>query len=92
MFWSRLLVVVCLGWTVASENADEKPISLGELPLWFVDDGGIAKRTGLFRTIHEAETLSRPVIEPERRWKVGAFISMAACTRTRAETSCTCGT
>ena len=92
MFWSRLLVVVCLGWTVASENADEQPIPLGELPLWYVDDGGIAKRTGLFRTIHEAETLSRPVIEPSGAGKVGVSISMAACTRTRAITSCACGT
>lgn len=67
----RLLALVCLWLIVASARGAEKAIPLGELPLWFVDDGGVEKRTGVYHTVHKAETLDKPVIEPERPWEGG---------------------
>lgn len=66
-----LCVFVCSWMCAAAASADETAISLGELPLWFVDDGGIAARRDLYRTVHEAQTLDKPVLEPKQPWEGG---------------------
>ncbi len=54
----------------ASES-DAKHIPLGSTPLLFVDDAGIERKTGVWRTIHTAQTLPHPVLEPDRAWEGG---------------------
>jgi hypothetical protein len=44
-------------------------IALRELPLLFADDSGIAKGTGVVRTVHVAKTRSAPVIEAVHPWE-----------------------
>jgi hypothetical protein len=46
-------------------------IDLGELPLLFADDSGIAASSGLVRTSHPARTRSAPVIQPDKPWEPG---------------------
>lgn len=42
---------------------------LGETPLLFADDSGLARREGVVRTIHAAQTRSAAVLAPERPWE-----------------------
>lgn len=44
-----------------------RQVKLGEeLPLLFVDDSGVAAKSGVERTLHKAETRKEPVLESER--------------------------
>lgn len=44
-------------------------IELRDLPLLFADDGGVAARAGVVRTVHPALTRSEPVLEAEHPWE-----------------------
>ncbi len=48
---------------------DGRAIRLGELPLLFVDDGGIETRRDLVRRIHPGQSLAQPVLQPELPWE-----------------------
>lgn len=58
-----------LGAPIASEKT--KPIKLGNLPLLFADDSGLADCMGVHRTFHPARTRSEPVLEADRPWENG---------------------
>ena len=45
------------------------PIDLHNLPLLFVDDAGVASRSGVFRTVHSAHTRAAPVLEGDHPWE-----------------------
>lgn len=44
-------------------------IELRDVPLLFADDSVIAASNGIVRTVHSAQTLTAPVIEPDRPWE-----------------------
>lgn len=46
-----------------------QPVILGELPLLFVDDSGVAASHGVVRRLHPARTRAAPVLEPDRPWE-----------------------
>jgi hypothetical protein len=66
-----LLLLVSLAGVdrACGDEAPSRVIKLGELPLLFVDDTGVASRTGLVPTIHAAKTHGAPVLEPDRPWE-----------------------
>lgn len=46
-----------------------RTIKLGELPLLFVDDVGVASRRNLVRTQHPARVSSKPIMVADRPWE-----------------------
>jgi hypothetical protein len=50
-------------------GAAESVVRLGKLPLLFVDDSGVAARTGVVPTVHPARTHSAPVLQPDQAWE-----------------------
>jgi hypothetical protein len=65
-FFSRPIACFVLSacfFASASCAAETQPIKLGDLPLLFVDDSGVATSSGLSRTVHVAQTHDKPVIE-----------------------------
>ncbi len=56
-----------LEWKEKALAAQE--IALGDLPLLFADDSGIAAQSGVIRTIHPARTRPAPVLQAERKWE-----------------------
>lgn len=67
VFWCLTL----LSLASLSRAADAPAIPLGELPLLFADDAGIASQSQLTRTIHPARTRPSPVLEPTTAWEGG---------------------
>lgn len=56
--------------TAAAEQAGEpRVIALRDLPLLFADDGGVASRSGVIRTVHPARTRQAPVLEAQQPWE-----------------------
>ncbi len=51
---------------VAEVAQTPRQVKLGELPLLFVDDAGVAAKSGVTRTLHAATTRKEPVLESER--------------------------
>ena len=49
----------------------DDPIVLGELPLLFADDSGVASAKNIRRAFHPASTLGEPVVAAERSWEGG---------------------
>lgn len=49
--------------------AETKAISLGKLPLLFVDDSGLTLRRGMVPTVHQARTYTKPVLQADRLWE-----------------------
>lgn len=54
-----------------ASELDAKFLTLGSVPLLFVDDSGIERKSGVWRTVHVAQTLPAPVLEPDRPWEGG---------------------
>lgn len=50
-------------------GADEPAIALGRLPLLFVDDSGVAARSGVVPTVHPARTHAQPVLQADQPWE-----------------------
>lgn len=46
-------------------TAETRPITLGELPLLFADDSGVASQSGLKRTVYPAHHRAQPVLQGE---------------------------
>jgi hypothetical protein len=72
MHVKKLLVMLVVAFAVTSVSVtrtQEPAIALGDLPLLFVDDSGIAKRESVVRTIHAAKTHQAPVIQADRKWE-----------------------
>jgi hypothetical protein len=69
----QFLVAACAAFTVsavgAAPDAGAPAIELGELPLLFADDSGIAASAGVVRTVYVAHTRDAPVLEAEREWE-----------------------
>lgn len=49
----------------------EEPIVLGELPLLFADDSGVAFSKNIRRVFHPASTLGQPVLTADAPWEGG---------------------
>jgi hypothetical protein len=47
----------------------EGAITLGGLPLLFADDSGVARSSGVVRTVHPAHTRREPVLVADRPWE-----------------------
>lgn len=47
----------------------EPVLKAGGPPVLFVDDSAVSVRERLVRTVHSAQTLDAPVIEPDRAWE-----------------------
>lgn len=60
--------VLALGAGTCSGRADAA-IALGDVPLLFADDAGVAARGGLVRTVHAARTRSEPVLKADQSWE-----------------------
>jgi hypothetical protein len=59
----------------AAETAKpDRVIALRDLPLLFVDDGGIGSSAGVVRTPHAAQTRSEPVIVADRPWEQRVYV------------------
>ena len=48
---------------------DVPVVRLGALPLLFVDDSGVATRTGVVPTLHPARTRRAPVLQADQPWE-----------------------
>ncbi len=59
----KIILLACCGL------AQARDLVLGELPLLFADDGGVAARTNVTRTLHPARTRSTPVLEADQPWE-----------------------
>jgi hypothetical protein len=66
---STLTLVAAAAVTVARTESPSGAIALGDLPLLFVDDSGIASRESVVRTLHAAKTHPSPVIQADRKWE-----------------------
>ncbi|RBP40477.1 hypothetical protein DES53_108184 [Roseimicrobium gellanilyticum] len=65
-----LSIACCLPLLISTGAfAEERSITLGELPLLFADDGGIATKSGVTRTIHPAKQSSSPVLQADKPWE-----------------------
>jgi hypothetical protein len=49
--------------------AESPVVRLGSVPLLFVDDSGVATRTGVVPTVHPARTSATPVIQADQPWE-----------------------
>jgi hypothetical protein len=70
----RLFLCLSLTWslhllTSTGACAEERSITLGEVPLLFADDSGIASKSGVTRTIHPAKQSASPVLEADKPWE-----------------------
>lgn len=56
-------------FAAAFAGANDRPITVGPLPLLFVDDSSVEVSEGVVRHIHAARTRPTPVIEADRPWE-----------------------
>lgn len=61
--------VILMAFMTTASLADDRPINVGELPLMFVDDAGVAVASEVARTIHPATRRESPAMEPKERWE-----------------------
>ena len=59
----NMMLLACCGF------AQARDLVLGELPLLFADDSGVAMRTNITRTLHPAHTRSAPVLVADQPWE-----------------------
>lgn len=64
-----MMALAAVAVSSAAADSQAPVIALGDLPLLFVDDSGIAKRESVVRTIHAAKTHDAPVIQADRKWE-----------------------
>lgn len=55
--------------TAATVGAAEPTIDLRRAPLLFADDAGVARREGIFRTVHPGRTRAEPVLVADQPWE-----------------------
>lgn len=70
----RLLLCLSITWclhlfTSTGAAAEARSITLGDLPLLFADDSGIASKSGVTRTIHPAKQSTAPVLQADKPWE-----------------------
>lgn len=66
---SHIFVFVVVGLTAWGAPGESRVIPLRELPLLFVDDGGLESRRDLVRRIHEGVSLPESVLRSEKPWE-----------------------
>ena len=59
----KTIAALWIASTACAVAEDAGVVSLRDLPLLFADDGGVAHREGVKRTVHPARTRSQPVLE-----------------------------
>src|SRR5688500_18059215 len=66
-----LCLAGALAFAHATRGSDAEPrnVVLGDLPLLFADDSGVASRENVTRTAHAAKQSSTPVLEPDKPWE-----------------------